>query len=160
MKPLWHEEYVNIEVHWSRPKDYDRLLEEGSPHDELARLYLISARFGTKPSKAIYVGKTDAQSVIKRLTQPDHQRRYINFVNDYPRHRFYVSHGIVTNHQGKLTQKRIDDIERILIYANEPQHAHNIKNFWRHGVTTPYQIENRGFRCTLPRVIALGVFVR
>lgn len=159
MEPLQHEGYWGIEVKWSRPKEYERLLDEGSPHDELANLYLISARFGTKPSKAIYVGKTYDQWVSMRLSQPDHQLRYTEFVKNYPRHIFYVSHGIVTNHDGKLTRKRIDDIERILIYANEPQHAHNIKNFWQHRVTMPYQIENRGSRCTLPRTIALGVFV-
>jgi len=159
MEPLQHEEYWDIEIAWSRPKEYERVLEEGSPHDELAHLYLISARFGTKSPKAIYVGKTYDQFVKKRLSQPDHQKRYSQFVKDYPRHRFYVSHGVVTNHDGKLTRKRIDEIERILIYANKPQHAYNVQNFWTHGVTTAYQIENRGSRCTLPRTITLGVFV-
>ena len=160
MEQLHHEGYWNIEIEWSRPKAYGRLLDEGSPHDEDAHLYLISARFSTSSHKAIYVGKTYDQWVSKRLSQADHKRRYSDFTKNYPRHNFYVSHGIVTNHDGKLTRKRIDDIERILIYANEPLHAHNVQNFWQHSVTTPYQIENRGSRCTLPRTISLGVFVK
>ena len=159
MEPLHHEEYWNIEIEWSRPKTYERLLDEGSPHDDLAHLYLISARMGTDSPKAIYVGKTYDQWVSKRLSQPDHKRRYAEFIIAYPRHNFYVSHGIVKIQNGKLTRKRIDDIERILIYVNEPLHAHNVQNFWQHSVTTPYQIENRGSRCTLPRTIALRVFV-
>lgn len=160
MKPLWHEECWNIKVEWSRPKEYDRLLNEGSQHDEHAHLYLISARFGTNASKAIYIGKTYDQWVSERLSQTDHKLRHADFIKNYPRHMFYVSHGIVTNNDGKITEKRIDDVERILIYANEPQHAHNIQNFWQHGVTAPYKIENQGSRCTLPRTIALGIFAK
>ncbi|MFZ3019472.1 MAG: hypothetical protein WA056_13565 [Gallionella sp.] len=160
MEPLWHEDRWHIEINWSRPVEYKRLLEEGSPHDEQAYLYLISARFGNKSSKTIYVGKAFRQSVSKRLSQPDHKLRHIEFLENYPRHRFYVSHGLVTVHEGKPTQKRIDDIERILIYANDPQHAHNVQNFWQHKVTTPYWIDNRGSRCTLPKTIALGIFAQ
>lgn len=160
MEPLSHEDYWNVQIDWSLPQEYERLLELGSPNDDLAHLYLISARYGKNEPKTIYIGQTYNQWVSKRLTQADHQSRYADFVENYSRHRLYVSHGIVTVHDGKITRKRINDIERILIYTNDPTHAHNIKNFQGHGVSTPYQIENRGSRCTLPRQISLGVFVR
>lgn len=159
MKPLWHEEHWHVEINWSRPVEYEQLLENGSSQDEVANLYLISARFGVKSPKTIYIGKTYDQWVSKRLSQSDHKIRYVKFCEGYPRHQIYVSHGVVTIHDGKLTRSRIDEIERILIYANDPTHAHNVQNFWQHDVTTPYRVENKGSRCTLPRIISLGVFV-
>ena len=160
MEPLYHVESWEIEIEWKRPKKYKRVIEEGSVHDDSANLYLISARYGSANTKAIYIGKTWAQWVSKRLTQLDHKKRYAAFVKNYPRHAFYVSHGIVVINDGRLTKKRLDDIERILVYTNEPDHAHNVRNFYEHGVTGSYEIYNRGSRCTLPKFIALGVFVR
>ena len=70
--------------------------------------------------RLLYIGQTYQQSVSTRLQQPDHQRRYAAFVKNYPRHRFSVSHGIVSVIDGRLTKRRVDDIERLLIYANDP----------------------------------------
>lgn len=160
MEPLYPDEHWLVEINWSRPTLYERLLEDGgSPHDDGAYLYLISARFSGNAPKALYIGQTYSQWVTKRLTQRDHKRRYETFAEEYPRHSLFVSHGYVTVHGGKLTAKRLDDIESILIYTNDPTHAHNVKNFYRHGVASPYFIENKGSRCTLPKTIALGVFV-
>lgn len=72
-----------------------------------------------------------------------------------------MSHGCVTvQGGGKLTSRRLDDIERILIYTNNRDHAHNIKNLYAHGVSDSYFIENKGSKCTLPRTISLGIFVK
>ena len=160
MEPLYHAESWDIVIEWKRPKQYRRGVENGSVHDDFANLYLISARYVVGKSKAIYIGKTYAQWVSKRLAQPDHKKRYAEYVKNYPRHSFYVSHGIVVVNDGRLTQKRLDDMERILIYTNDPDHSHNVKNIYEHGVTGSYEIYNRGSRCTLPKYIALGVFVR
>lgn len=160
MKPLYHEQYWEVEIEWSRPKEYDRLLEEGSHHDESAHLYLISARYRDYESKLLYIGKTYDQWVSKRLSQKDHRSRYGTFQENYPNHIFFVSHGVITINGSKITRKRLSDIERILIYTNEPQHAHNVQNYYSHGVIGSYLIENKGSKCTLPSVISLGIFVK
>lgn len=79
MEQLYHEEYWPIEVEWSRPREYDRLLDEGSTHDESANLYLISARYKNNTPKLLYIGQTFNQWVSKRLTQPDHKKSMTNF---------------------------------------------------------------------------------
>lgn len=160
MQRLYHEEAWEVEIEWTRPKEYTRLLSKGSEHDEFANLYLISARYGAANAKTIYIGKTYTQWVRRRLSQPDHKKRFAAWVKNYQRHLFFVSFGIITIKEGNVTRKRLDDIERILIYANDPDHAHNVQNFYEHGVKEAYQITNKGSRCTLPRILALGVFFK
>ena len=160
MKPLYHEQYYEVEIDWSRPKAYDRLIEEGSHHDETARLYLISARYSNGKPKLLYIGKTYRQWVSKRLSQKDHKSRYGTFQENYPNHTLFVSHGVITINGSRITSERVSDIESILIYTNEPQHAHNVQNYYSHGVVGSYLIKNKGSKCTLPSVISLGIFVK
>ena len=158
MKPLFEDEFWEVTIEWKKPKEYNRLLREGSDHDETARLYLITARYAKATSKGKYIGKTFRQKVSVRLKQPDHKKRYAAFTGKHPNHKFFVSHGIITMHNGKLTEKRLAEIEQILIYSNDPTHSGNVKNFYEHGVSGSYAITNTGFRCSLPRKIQLGVF--
>ena len=160
MKPLYDDESWDVAIKWTKPARYEAVREEGSQYDEQAFLYLITARFSSKSRKVLYVGKTFKQWVSKRLSQPDHKRRYKKIVSDYSHHKFEVSHGLLTVSNGKLTQKRLSDIEKILIYSNHPSHAHNVQGFYAHGVSGSYRIENSGHRCGLPKCIALGVFIQ
>ena len=59
---------------------------------------------------------------------------------------------------GKLTSKRLAEIEQILIYSSDPTHSGNVKNFYEHKVTESYLISNIDYRCSLPKKIQLGVF--
>ena len=128
MQRLYHKEAWEVEIEWTRPKEYTRLLSEGSDRDECANLYLISARYGAANAKTIYIGQTYTQLVRKRLSQPDHKKRFAAFVKNYQRHGFFVSLGIITIKEGNLTRKRLDDIERILIYANDASHSAFLSN--------------------------------
>ncbi len=158
MKPLYPDNYWEVEINWSRPRTYERVRDEGHELDECAYLYLVTAKYSK--TKTIYVGKTYHQTVSVRLKQQDHLDRYAAFVKNYPNHRFYVSLGQVKVLNGKITSSRIDSIERILIYANEPDHAHNVSSFYEHGVKGSYHIFNRGSKAGLPREIMLGVFAK
>lgn len=160
MKALLHEDSWDIEISWSRPIEYDLFLEKSSPLNELANLYFISARYGNKTHKIIYIGKAYSQTVRKRFSQPDHKLLHLKLLKDYPRHNFYVSLGVISaNDKCKITKNRIDDIERILIYSTDQDHKYNVRNFWGHKVTTPYRINNVGYRCNIYKEIALGIFV-
>lgn len=158
MKPLFEDEFWDVTIEWKKPKEYSRLLLEGSDHDSTAQLYLISARFAKAASKGKYIGKTFQQKVTIRLKQPDHKKRYAAFTGIHPNHKFFVSHGVITMNNGKLTENRLAEIEQILIYSNDPTHSGNVKNFYEHGVTGSYLINNVGYRCSLPKKIQLGVF--
>lgn len=122
---------------------YENLVADGSIHDENAHLYMISGKYLNNKSKVFYIGKTYKQIVSNRLTQSDHQSRYDDMTSDYPRHKLYVSHGIVKINKGKRTAKRIDEIESILIYSMPTEHSFNVQNYFSHGVTSQYLIKKR-----------------
>ncbi|WP_047533509.1 hypothetical protein [Methylotenera sp. N17] len=158
MKPLYPDEAWDVTVQWTKPKEYESLIIEGSQYDEYADLYLISAKYSKSTAKGLYIGKTWKQQVSTRIKQKDHKSRYAAFTGIYPNHKFFVSHGIIIMNNGKLTEKRLADIEQILIYSNDPSHSGNVKNFYAHGVRGSYSIENTGYRCSLPKKLCLGVF--
>lgn len=160
MEPLYGDDYWDIAIQWTRPRSYEKVRGSWCKHDDDANLYLITAKYSKNRSKCIYIGKTYDQWVSKRLTQEDHKKRYAAFVKNYPNHKFFVSHGIVSMKKGKIVRSRIKEIEIILIYSNDPEHCHNVQNFYNHGVTGSYSIENFGYKSTLPKVISLGVFVK
>lgn len=158
--PLFEDDFWEVNIKWTRPRAYKSERDEGSEHDNTAYLYYICAKYSTSAPKVLYIGQTYQQTVNKRLQQPDHQHRYVKFARAYPKHRFYVSHGLVSVTYGRLTKRRIEDVERILIYANDPAHAHNVKNIYQHGVeNVSYFITNNGYRSGLPRSLRFGVFV-
>ena len=158
-EPLFKDDFWEVHIKWTRPRAYERVRDEGSDYDDSACLYYICAQFSTGQPKVLYIGQTYQQSVSLRLQQPDHKNRYAAFVRNYPKHRFSVSHGIVSIVDGHLTQRRVDDVERLLIYANDPEHTHNVQHIYQHGVSGSYVITNTGYRSGLPRYLRLGVFV-
>ena len=160
MKPLYEDDYWDIEINWTRPILYEKIREEGCSHDSIAKLYMITAKYSRNNPKCIYIGKTYKQCVSTRLKQIDHKKRYAAFIKNYPRHKFYVSHGLVTINNGKIVSSRIGDVEKILIYSNDPTHGHNVQNIYNHGVKGSYLIKNSGYKSSLPQIISLGVFVK
>ena len=158
MKPLY-DEFWDTSIQWTRPMEYDSLVVNGSDHDEEANFYMIIGRFSNKPTKILYIGMTFEQWVSRRLRQRDHQNRYAAFIKNYAHHRFQVSHGLLTIHNGNITEKRVKDIEQLLIYSNDSEHSRNLKSIYSHGVTSSYAIENTGYKCTLPKKISFGLFV-
>lgn len=160
MKPLYEDDSWDIEIQWSRPRQYELVVAEGVDYDATADLYMISARFSSRKPKSLYIGKAWRQEVSYRLSQEDHKKRYAAYIKNYPHHSLYVSHGTVTVYNGNLTEKRLSDIEKILIYSNDSEHASNLKSIYTHGVTGSYRLENLGSRCSLPKAIHLGIFVK
>jgi len=158
--PLREEFFWDINIRWSRPSEYNTICENGSPLDETAYLYHIIGRFSGKGYKSFYIGCTYDQWISKRLSQPDHRKKYWNFITNYPKHRFYVSCGNIDVVKGKITRKRIKDIEAILIYANDSGHTVNRSHSYTHGAKTSYRIRNNGYRVGLPKEIHYGIFVQ
>ena len=160
LESLLQDDYWEVYIQWTRPCLYERVRDEGSKYDNSAHLYYIRAKYSTGRPKVLYIGQTYQQSVSIRLGQPDHRKRCAEFTNSYPNHHFAVSHGIVSITYGNITSNRIDDIESLLIYANDPEHAYNVRNINQHGVKRSYFVTNRGYRSTLPRFLWLGLFAK
>lgn len=160
MNPVFEDDFWRVCIAWSKPIPYERARDEGSEHDETANLYMITARFSDKKHKFIYLGKTYKQYVQKRLKQPDHHARYAGIVRNHPKHRIFLRYGTVKVDAGKVTKKRIDDLERILIYCLDDEHSRNVKSIYSHGVTDSYEIVSSGSRGTLPKCLALGFFCK
>jgi hypothetical protein len=160
MKILFESEFWDVSVTWSRPMVYENLINNGSVYDDDAHLYMITGKYRNNKSKVFYIGKTYNNIVSNRLTQKDHKTRYELLKKNYPNHVLSVSHGIVNIEGGKRTEKRIDEIESILIYSMPTEHCINNKNYFSHGVTAQYLIENKGYKSGMPKEIGLGVFVK
>lgn len=160
MNILFEDGFWKVTVTWSKPMLYENIIEQGSPHDESAHLYMILGKYQNNSHKVFYIGKTYDQVVSDRLTQSDHKLRYKKVKDEYPRHQLYVSHGIVEIEDGKRTSKRIDEIESILIYSMPTDHSYNEKNYFSHGVTGQYLIKNKGYKSNLQNTIGLGVFTK
>ena len=158
MKPLHEELPRELSVHWTRPRSYETILADGCDHDYEAQLYMISRRYSKTAHKVIYIGQTVYQYVSMRLNQKDHKDRYAKWRKEHPNHSFFVSHGIVRIEDGNITEKRIKEIERILIYSSCLDHIENLKNIWTHKVSDAYLITNSGSRGSIPHKIRLGVF--
>ncbi len=160
LRQLFEEDFWDVEINWSRPALYENVIEYGAELDDKAFLYMITAKFGSNKSKILYIGKTYKQTVNIRLSQNDHHKRYKNIQKKYPRHKLYVSCGTVQIHNGKITENRIKEIEKILIYSNDTDHVQNVSNYYTHGVKDSYKIKLSGYRHSLPKELYLGVFAK
>lgn len=160
MNPVFEDDFWRVHIRWSKPIPYEMARDVGSVHDKTANLYMITARFSDKSHKFIYLGKTYKQYVQKRLKQPDHKARYAAIKKNYPNHAIFLRHGTVEIESGKVNNKKIDDLERILIYCLDDEHSRNIKSIYSHGVTKSYEIISSGARGNLPKCLALGFFSR
>ena len=161
LHPFDPDQFWEVDIEWKKPILYTRIIEEGCHHDDQANLYHILAKFPSGKFKSLYIGHTYQHCVSWRLCQKDHRYRYSEFVKEYPRHTFWVSCGIVDIEGGKITQKRIKDVETILIRTNDSDHSFNVANVYGHGVTGTYKIANYGYRCgCLPRILYLGFFYK
>ncbi len=160
MNPVFEDDFWRVHISWSKPIPYEKARDVGSDHDETANLYMITARFSDKDHKFIYLGKTYKQYVQRRLKQPDHAARYAAIVKHHPKHAVFLRYGTVKVEEGKVTNKKIDDLERILIYCLDDEHSKNIKSVYSHGVASSYEIISSGSRGTLPKCLALGFFSR
>ncbi len=159
MKLLYEEDSLLVTIKWSKPIIYENLIENGSYNDDSAHLYMITGKYLNNSPKLYYVGKTYDQYVSHRLTQVDHKNRYDELYNKYPKHKLFVSHGTIEIEGGNRTRKRVDEIERILIYSMNSDHTINKKNLYSHGVTEQYLVSNKGYKSHLPSTIGIGVFI-
>jgi len=148
-------------IHWTRPRDYDTFLTSENPYEYEADLYMILARYSTSTIKIVYIGKTYHQGVAERLKQKDHKKRFSKLKHKFKKHNFMISCGIITFGKGEnMTAKKINDIERCLIYACSTEHSINTSNTMSLGIfNSSYDIRNSGYRCGLPRRIRFGIFV-
>jgi hypothetical protein len=162
LKAIAPDEAWHVTLNWSRPEHYDDVTSDGSRHDDDGWLYMILGYFGSSHPKIFYIGKVVQSYVSQRLRQPDHRRRYLRLSKEHPRHTFKVTLGSIQLESGNITSRRIDQIETLLIYTTRESSPHmiNERKWLTNRVTSPYVINNCGFRHPLPRQINFGIFIR
>lgn len=154
MQPIDSSKAWKVRISWSHLRYLDRFFQD--PRDDYAYLYAIWARFGYA-AKLLYIRKVYEQYVSDRLKQPDHLRRRQKMERKYRRHSLAVSLGeIEVLRGGKITWYRIDEVERLLIYANRPEFNRSATQ--THGVYTEYIIENLGGTRSMYRILYNGFF--
>jgi hypothetical protein len=156
-----HYGYI-VEIRWSRPTRYSKIISDGSPHDAEGWFYMILGYHGSSHPKLFYIGKVFDSWVSRRLRQRDHRARYEQLRAAHPHHLFRVSLGAVKLARGHITAQRIDEIESILIFGayHSRDTLINKNKWWKSGWRHPYVIRNRRFRARLPAKIHHGVFIR
>ena len=154
-------EYVcwDAEINWSRPVLYTNAKDSWYEYDRYY-FYKITGKYSKYPPRLFYIGKTFSQSVKTRLNQKDHINRYKTIRKNYPRFEFYVNFGSIKLAYGKLTQKRIDEIESLLIYSDDSEYLQNKTKIMSLNVKEQYIIKNKGYSAPLHREIAYGMFFR
>ena len=150
----------SAEIYWSRPLLYDKARDFHYEANDISNIYKITGKYSKFNHKMLYIGKTYAQSVCIRLNQKDHIIRYENIREQYPRFKIYVSFGSIHLKYGKLTRKRIDEIESLLIYAHEFDDIQNKNKLFSLNVKDQYKIINKGYAYPLNKEIAYGIFTR
>src|SRR6266568_8158996 len=106
-----------VQITWSRPTPYDKLVSSGSRHDAEGWLYMILGYYRSPHPKLFYIGKVFQTYVSRRLRAPDHRARYYRMCHDHPRYAFRVSLGAIKLAHGHITARLVDDVESILIFA-------------------------------------------
>ena len=120
--------------------------------------YMILGNWGTK-KKLFYIGKT-TKSILARTKQADHTKRRRKMHEDFSKHKLMISKGhyfmgVVSGYRSNKTDYRIDEIESLLIYANEPRY--NVSKKWNNNVSSDYWIRNCGYYEPLYKEIYYGL---
>ncbi len=160
MNKLYPEIFWEVDINWTKPYLYENFLMTGSEYDESAYIYKITGRYSGKAHKLFYIGKTYYQYVITRISQEDHKKRYKKLLKDYQKHKLYVSLGIIEMKNGNITERRIDQIESLLIYSHDFKHLLNKQKLNELNVTEPYKIVNSGYRAPLFKEINFGIYAK
>jgi len=151
-----------VEISWSRPASYERIIARGSQHDTEAWLYMILGYHHSSHPKLFYIGKVFETLVSRRLRARDHRARYYGMCHDHPRFSFRVSLGAIKLSRGHITARLVDDVESILIFAayHSRDTLINKSKWYKSGWKHPYAIRNLRDRAPLPREVHHGVFIR
>ncbi|WP_281649201.1 hypothetical protein [Parendozoicomonas sp. Alg238-R29] len=157
MKAIYKNDFWKVSVDWKDPTLYEDVLENGHECCEDSQLYMITAAFGKNKHKILYIGKT-TKSISHRLKQPDHKLRHLKMSGDYSRHKLYITMGKIRVEGGKVTPKRIDQIESLLIYSFDDFHKYNGSKINKLNLSEHYEVQNKGEFHALPEKIYLGLF--
>ena len=111
-------------------------------NDKGPNFYMILGKWGYKPYKLFYIGKTEVP-LLKRVNAPDHIERRSIMHEEYKKHKLFISKGhFLMGDWKNKTKKKIDEIESLLIYVHEP--TYNKSKVLSNNVSSDYWIKNCG----------------
>ena len=153
------DDYISSSVKWTRHRRWEKGQVRAHPDERLIYLYMIVGTFG-RTRRVLYIGKTYKQTASYRLSQPDHVKRWRTLKRSYPRHKLTVSFGIPSIAEYNCTEKRIDEIESILLYANSDDRYLNAKKVF--SITSKFHlhVRNTGYFKPLKKECYFGTVFR
>ena len=165
MKILFEDFFLYAEINWSKPVIYENARDFCYEIDKEYNFYKITGKYSKYPHRLFYIGKTYYQYINIRLKQKDHKERINTISKNYPRFKVYVSFGAVkfsdyNFNEKRISEKRIDDIESLLIYSNDNDYLQNRSKVFSLNVKNQYKIINKGYSSPLYREIAYGIFYK
>ena len=158
MKLLYKDYCWDAEIYWSKPYDYVNFSNGHIVNEESAYFYIIFGQYSKFSRKIFYIGKTYDQYIQDRIIQKDHKDRIQKLQLIYPRFKFYLSIGKIKVLNGKITRKRIDQIESLLIFSCNSNYLKNKNKIFSLRLNDHYKIINHGYYKPLPNKLVLGLF--
>lgn len=160
-KILYSEDLLNVEIKWSKPCSYENLKEYEPANEDYGYFYKILGKYSTKKFKLFYIGMTEVQYISRRLFNADHKKKRQNFQKDYPKHKLWLSVGIIQNIDECLNKLTIRDVESLLIYSCANDNNSDISNKQNKLIHKKnYRIVNSGFLEGMSKEIVQGLFYR
>lgn len=159
MNPSDYSCFINATINWSNKRKYEDVINNGCPHDETANFYLITAQWGNRNEKIIYLGKTYHQTVLARLNSRDHKKRYEDVCVALKNHKKYVRFGTLSIQNGSITAIRVDEIESMLIFSHKCDTMINKSKIHRIDISNNYIIKNN-VASVLIKEIYYGLFIK
>ncbi len=155
-------DFEEIKIKWSKPIKYEKFLEDDSNDEQYVYLYIIIGKYSENPYELFYIGKSYYSFVSDRLKNKDHKERYVEIKKKCPGYKLFISLGFIKlSDRKKITDKLIDEIESILIYANDNEYIFNKNKLYSYNVDNEYKITNKGFKhIPLYKKIYNGIFVK
>lgn len=163
LQPQFHNESWSIVIKWSAPTNLSHIYQKKSKNDKPNQLFLVSSQLGSEPHNLIILGQTYNKSFRDLAHEPKFTEWRNTYQVNYQHNSLFVSHGAVTVRNGKLDQRRMDEIVFIINYIIFPYHFNNIQNvqsyYFTGGINGSYFIKNTGSGCMLPYKIMIGAFL-
>ncbi len=159
LKLLYREYFWQVTIEWSKPVNYSNINFYELANDSNFDLYMITGKYSDYKHKIFYIGKSYFQTISKRLNQKDHIQRIQSLKKKHPKHDLFISCGKVNIADSRKTQKRIDEIESILIFSFDTDAKINKnKNYTLNTKSNHYIITNKGYRAELEKKLYFGLF--
>ena len=160
MKLLYSDYCWTAQIYWSKLFNYDRFLINCGINEDFTFSYIIFGQYSKFSRRIFYIGKTYDQYIHTRISQKEHKIRIQTLRSKHPKFKFYICIGKLEIINGKISRKRIDQIESLLIFSSDSDYLINKNKVFSLRLKDHYKVVNHGYHKPLPKQIILGLFTQ